>query len=155
MQSLNDNPRKPTVPWLLPKMMSLESVHLLFLHCRSARSPFSFVRGSPKGHAANKQTCTILLQLVSEERTKSSAICAGVMKQRSPAGSQGAGSGLPDALRRATDAGFLVQGTMQHWQRGSGCGRASCLLKSRYCPIPPSHSELYCGYENSQMSRWR
>lgn len=57
----------------------------------SAQSLF-FCTGQPEGSCpANKQTCTILLQLISEVRTKSLAICVGVIKQRNPAGGGAAG----------------------------------------------------------------
>lgn len=148
----------PPCPGCSQKPCLWKAATAYFCTAWRARSLFPFVGGSPEGHAANKQTCTILLQLISEERTKSLAICAGVIKQCRLAGSQRVGgrgvcggaagcSGLGGA-----DADFLVWGTTEHWQRSSGWRRASCPLECRSCPIPPSHSELYCGCQSSQMN---
>lgn len=111
---LATNRRCPACPVCSPKWCFFGK-HPPFLCCWSARSLFSFVRGSLKGHAANEQTCSVLLRLISEERTKSLAICARVITQHSLAGSQQAGRGCSAP---GTDADFLLWGSAQLWQRG-------------------------------------
>lgn len=151
MQSPVHDPQRPTV--LLPKSKYPCNMSTSYsLHCWSARSLFYFVPGSLKGHAANKQTCTILLHPVSGERTKSLAICAGVIKQRSLAGSQRTGGGCRMLWAGGTDAGFACLGHNIALEKGLGMWKCRLSPWVQVCPIPSSCSELSCGFQSSRLS---
>lgn len=122
------------------------------LHCWSARSLFYFVPGSLKGHTANKQTCTILLQSISEEKTKSLAICVGVIKQRSLAGSQQAGGGCRMLQAGWTDAGFASLGHNIALEKRLGMWKGRLSPWVQVGPIPSSRSELSYRFQSSQLS---
>jgi len=79
-QEVDAAPATCCFPWLLPKVVFLGKHPSPLLCCWSSQSLFSFVQRGLKGHAANKQTCSILLWLISKERRKPLAICAGVIK---------------------------------------------------------------------------
>lgn len=114
--------------------------YFFFFHCWSAQSLF-FCTEQPEGSCpANKQTCTILLQLVSEVRTKSLAICVGVIKQRNPAGGGAAGcSGRGDSYR------FSCPGHKVALANGLRMWKGQLSPWVQVLSHPSKLSEPYCG----------